>query len=452
MTSVRLLSHAALEIVHEGTRLLLDPWLFGTCYDRSWALLPEVPDTIEGLARPDFVAFSHAHSDHLHPPSVKALIERFGPDLAFLVPRQVVRVMARTLAGLGARNVREVPLLERVTLGPGLSISFHACRADDSAQIIRAGEYTLFNANDCRIEGALLRDLCRRAPAPTFYFGQFSPADGYPFCFDGLTETELRAAARGSMEQFVHQSRAFGARWSVPTASFVRFAHPENADINRFSYQPSEAVAACSHSAVAWYPGDGWSDTDGHMIDPRHRMAYEAARSLPPRVAPNHEPDADLDARVRAAADRRFADMCRVIPRPVLRRLRRVGFHLPDIGSAVTVDWPARRWEWHEGPPSVPYYRLSAQHFLRVVETDWGFSTLHIAARFRVYGWQQDQAAETFMPVSSLYALGYFSVPRWHYLRWSTLRILWQRRVELVDVLIRTVRGVVWSDTPVRRA
>ncbi len=452
MTSVRLLSHAALEVVHDGTRLLLDPWLFGTCYDCSWALLPDVPGAIERLARPDFVAFSHAHADHLHPPSVKALIERFGPDLAFLVPRQIVHVMTRTLTGLGARNVREVPLNETVTLGPGLSMSFHACRADDSAQIIRAGEYTFFNANDCRIEGALLRDLCRRAPAPTFYFGQFSLADGYPFCFDGLSEGDLRVAAHGFLEQFVRQSRAFGARWSVPTASFVRFAHAENADINRFAYQPAEVAAACTHSVASWYPGDGWSDTDGHMIDPRHRAAYEAAWSLPPRAAPDQDLEADLAARVRAAADRRFADMCRVIPHPVLRRLRRLGFYMPDIGSSVAVDWPARRWQWHEGPPSVPYYRVSAPHFLRVIERDWGFSTLHIAARFRVYGWQHDQAVETFMPVSSLYALGYFSVPRWHYLQSSTLQILWQRRVELVDVLLRAARGVVWSDTPVRRA
>ena len=398
------------------------------------------------------MAFSHAHADHLHPQSVTALIERFGPDLAFLVPRQVVHVMMRTLESLGARNVREVPLHETVTLGPGLSMSFHACRADDSAQIIRAGEYTFFNANDCRIEGALLKDLCRRAPAPTFYFGQFSLADGYPFCFDGLPEADLREAARGFLEQFVHQSRAFGARWSVPTASFVRFAHAENAAINRFGYQPAEAAAACNHSVATRYPGDGWSDTDGHMIDPRNRAAYEAARSLPPRAAANLEPDADLDARVRAAADRRFADMCRVIPHPVLRRLRRLGFYMHDTGSAVTVDWPARRWEWHEGPPAVPHYRLSTPHFLRVVETDWGLSTLHIAARFTVHGWQDDQAVETFMPVSSLYALGYFNVPRRHYLRASTLRILWQRRVELVDVLVRAARGVVWSDTPVRRA
>lgn len=452
MTSVHLLSHAALEVVHNDTRLLLDPWLFGTCYDRSWALLPEVPDVLARLAKPDFVAFSHAHADHLHPPSIKALIERFGPDLAFLVPRQVVHVMTRTLTSLGARNVREVPLNETVTLGPGLSISFHACRADDSAQIIRAGEYTFFNANDCRIEGALLEDLHRRVPAPTFYFGQFSLADGYPFCFDGIAEADLRVAARGFMEQFVNQSRTFGARWSVPTASFVRFAHAENAHINRFAYQPAEVAAACDHSVVTWYPGDGWSDTDGHTIDPRHQVAYEAARALPPAGTPTQEPDADRLARVRAAADGRFADMCRVIPHSVLRRLRRLGFHLHDTGSSVVVDWPARRWQWQEGPPSVPHYRLSTQHFLRVVESDWGFSTLHIAARFRVLGWQDDQAVETFMPASSLYALGYFSVPRWHYLRPSTLRILWQRRIELMDVLLRAARGVLWSGPPVRRA
>lgn len=452
MTSVRLVSHAALEIVHDGTRLLLDPWVLGTCYDRSWALLPEVPGLVGRLERPDVIAFSHAHSDHLHPPSVKALLARFGPDLTFLVPRQVVSVMGRTLTALGARTVREVPLQEPQVLGPGLSLSYHACRADDSAQIIRAGQHTIVNANDCRIEGALLRDLCRRAPAPTFYFGQFSLADGYPYCFEGLDDTDLRTAARSCLDQFVNQSRAFGARWSVPTASFVKLTHVENAAINRFSYGPEDAAAACDHAVAVWYPGDGWTDTDGHQCDPSHRDAYQAARALPPQTMAEHGDEPGLAERIHTAADHRFSDMCRAIPRPLLRRLRCLGFHLHDIGASVTIDWAARRWHWHTTPPTVPYYRLSARHFLRVVETDWGWSTLHIAARFRVHNWRDDPAVETFMPISTLYALGYFSVPRWHYLRGSSLQVAWRRRAELADVLMRAARGVLWSGRPVRRA
>ena len=287
---IRLLSHAALWIAHDGTRLLFDPWLEGTCYDGAWAPLPERPGLIAGLERPDMVGFSHAHADHFHVPSIIGLRERFGTNLPMMVPRQAVDVMSGVLRRLGFTDVRDAALNELHHVGPSLSLSFHACRADDSAQIIRAGGRVIVNANDCKLEGRLRDHLRRLAPTPDFYFGQFSFADGYPYCFEGLTPAELSAAVREPLEQFMSQAAAFGARWSVPSASFVRFAHADNTALNRHALTLDDVAREFRGALAIWYPGDGWSETTGFIQEPANREAYERACRVAqePADAPQH--------------------------------------------------------------------------------------------------------------------------------------------------------------------
>lgn len=449
---LRLLSHAALWIDSGDTRLLFDPWLQGTCYDGAWALVPDQPGLIAGLDRPDVVAFSHAHPDHFHLPSLLALRDRFGPGLPLVVPQQAVDIMAGVLRRLGFTDVREVALDRTHQLGPSLSVSFHACRADDSAQIIRAGGRVIVNANDCRLEGWVLAHMRRLAPSPDFYIGQFSFADGYPFCFDDLGPDELAAAVRAPLDQFRQQAAAFAPRWAIPAASFVRFATHDNHALNRLALTLDDVARDGGPAVTVLYPGDGWSDARGFLHEPAHRAAYDdacrAARA-PASVWPDDQvPPADA---VKAAANARLHDMCAVLPGWLRRRIGVIGFHMPDLDLAVVVHWAAGQWTWQQGEPDVPHYRLSAWHFRRVCEADWGWTTMHIGARFRARRWRQSHALSMFMPVSSLYAMRYFHQPWRHYLTPRVLQVLWARRFEIGDLAWRTARGAAWSDAPAPR-
>lgn len=451
---IRLLGHAALWVADGGTRLLFDPWLEGTCYDGAWAALPERPGVIATLDRPDFVGFSHAHADHFHVPSLRALRDRFGPGLPMLVPRQAVDIMSGVLRRIGFTDVRELALNRVHQLGPSLSISFHACRADDSAQIIRAGGRVIVNANDCKLEGRLLEQLRRLAPAADFYFGQFSFADGYPFCFEGLSPEDLAEAVRAPLDQFMRQATAFDARWAVPAASFVRFALADNCALNRLALTLDDVAAEGSGAVSIWYPGDGWGESTGFVHEPANRDAYErACRGMrqPPEALPLEPLTPPAGDVVKAAADARLRDMCAVLPGWVRRRMGILGFHMSDVSLAVVVDWGAGHWTWQEREPDLPHYRVSASHFLRVCQTDWGWTTLHIGARFTARRWRDSDAISMFMPVSSLYALRYFHQSWRHYLTPRVLGVLWARRHELADVAWRTMRGTAWSDAPASR-
>ena len=64
------LGHGALSVEAAGTRLLVDPWLLGSCYWRSWWHYPPTELRDDDLA-PDFVYLSHHHFDHFHYPSMR---------------------------------------------------------------------------------------------------------------------------------------------------------------------------------------------------------------------------------------------------------------------------------------------------------------------------------------------------------------------------------------------
>jgi hypothetical protein len=439
-----LIAHAAVLLEHGDTTVLVDPWLAGTCYAGAWALMPEPEDWIGRLSRPTAIVVSHEHPDHLHWPTLEALAARFGWDLPIVLPYTAVERAGPALAARGFSCVMALPLGRWRSLGPQVSVMAQSVRADDAVLIFRVGPYTVVDANDCQLEGRVLAWVARQAPSPDVYLGQFSIADGYPACLDGLSPEESEAARWGPWQRFWRQGTALGARHLIPAASFARFSHADNQGVNRLALGLDDiARAAAGDGRLAvLYPGDTWTP-DGVLADSCHRLRYERAledvrAGRAPLSAREPVPER---SELEAAAGERFADMLRAIPSPVRRRMGRLGFHLDDAGLGLLVDWPAGRVEWFSGVPPAPFLRLGAGYFAWVCRHRWGWADLHISARFTVHGWRDSPAVSTFLPVSILYGLGYLDLWRGGWLRPRILRALWARRAELLDVLARVRSG-----------
>lgn len=438
-----LLAHAAFWLEHRDTSVLVDPWLFDTCYDSAWALLPEPRDLIAQLPRPQWILYSHGHPDHFHPATLAALAARFGRDVPIVVPHLLSGRLTAALRAMGF-PVREAAAGRDVALGDDLAVRFYPVRADDSLQVFRTARHTLVNANDCQLEGRLLHRLAQLHHRPDFYFGQFSIADGYPFRLDGISADDARAAAAVPAERFRRQAEAFAARHAVPTASGFRFARADNRDMNRWNTTIDDvrAMLATLDTLTILYPGDGWSDDGGFVRDPAHRDAHaRAVAAMRDGSAPcaPREPTPERSA-IEAAAAERFGDMFARIPAALRRRMGVLGFQLDDAGCSATVDWGRAAVIWSDAPPNAPHYRLCAGHFVAVCRAPHGWSTLHVASRFSVHGWREGRAVQLFFPVSILYALGYFDYGLLAYLRPVALAAAWARRAELLDVLARLRR------------
>ena len=75
-TCIKFLSHASIYVESGEFKLLVDPWLIGSCYWRSWWNYPPVRKETYANIKPDAVYITHFHWDHWHGVSLKKLIEK----------------------------------------------------------------------------------------------------------------------------------------------------------------------------------------------------------------------------------------------------------------------------------------------------------------------------------------------------------------------------------------
>ena len=67
----KVLSHACLLIKSDDTSIIIDPWLLGSCYWRSWWNFPKAKFDVQEIEEVDAVLISHVHWDHWHGPTLR---------------------------------------------------------------------------------------------------------------------------------------------------------------------------------------------------------------------------------------------------------------------------------------------------------------------------------------------------------------------------------------------
>lgn len=289
-----IVGHAGLYVRAGGTDLLVDPWLFGSCYWRSWWHFPPIAEIDEEWLTPDYVYLSHHHFDHFHYPSLR----RIHREAEVLVPRFGVDVMRDELAGLGFHRVRELPHGAAKVLGDGLEVRAYQYGVDDSALVIRHGSTVVADLNDCKVRGGALRQIVRDVGPPTFMLKNYSAAQAYPGCYRAADPKDLELISRQSyLADFVQTARDLGPRYAVPFASMTCFLHPEtqarNADIvlPRHVAEYFERSPVPGTELVVMTPGDSWDEGRGFSRaegDPYEHFE-ETVNELAARVRPSIE-------------------------------------------------------------------------------------------------------------------------------------------------------------------
>jgi UDP-MurNAc hydroxylase len=228
-------------IEHSGKRLLLDPWIIGSAYWRSWWHFPESVPLNDEMLSADWIYLTHQHFDPFHYPSLR----KFRKDLAILIPRRPVPSMEEALADLGFTNVVSMPHGKTLVLEGGFSLtSYQGGWMDDSAIVIQCDGTTLINLNDCKLEDAVLDRIVRRHGPIDFVFRSHSFAQAYPECYTSPNEEDLTLRKKEDyFRDFINASRRCRARYAVPFASNVCFLHRETIDKNEDSVNPKMIAA-----------------------------------------------------------------------------------------------------------------------------------------------------------------------------------------------------------------
>lgn len=341
-----ILSHAGLLVESGGVSVVVDPWLVGSCYWRSWFNFPEPePALIDDLA-PDCIYITHLHWDHFHGPSLR----RFSRRTSVLVPRIPTTRMTRDLRYLGFSDVREIPHGGKVQLAPRFEL--HSFQFDpiatDSMAVFRDDDAVLLDANDCKCFGLSLRQVTRRFPRVDFALRSYSSASPFPYCVDGYEgDSQDRRTKEDYRDEFAAFANRVGARYAVPFASNHCFVHPQTRRFNGTAVMPDSVAASMASTAstkskhngddpecVVMPPGSFWSPEEGfHIRDFDYGSQMDYVEMLSRRYAGKLA--AQLEREASATGDftsfrEYFAAFMGALNWPLRRRLSRIFFVIDE--------------------------------------------------------------------------------------------------------------------------
>ena len=264
-------SHACIYVEDKGKSILIDPWLIGSSYWRSWWNFPEPDKALVDRLDPDYIYITHLHWDHFQGPSLRL----FPRDTKVLVPKMPTTRMVRDLNSLRFHNVDEIGHGQAMELWEGFTLTAYQFGPafTDSAIILSDGKTTIFDANDCKLFGLPLRQITKNHPSIDFTLRSHSSANPLPYCIEGYEEKFPEVRTKQSYaEEFTNFCLHVGSRYAIPHASNHCFLHRETVHFNDTATDPA---LVCDHynnkagglglesSCVVMAPGSSWDDTTG---------------------------------------------------------------------------------------------------------------------------------------------------------------------------------------------
>ena len=441
------IGHSCLRIETSGPTILVDPWLFGSCYWRSWWHYPTVAEPDPEVFEPDFVYLTHHHFDHFHFPSMRKVERRAH----VLVPTFGVPTLADEVRQLGFPEVMEVPHAQVVQLAPGVRVASYQYGADDSVFVVADGEHVLVDINDSKLRGRTLQRILDDFGRPTFVFKSYSFAQSYPIMYTADDPADLELVTRDTyLDNWVRVVDALEPRYGVPFGSMVAFLHPDSEGANEQLITPAEVVEAFAErrpgsvtEAVHMDPGDSWSSDTGFSrsgvdwyADREHNLE-ELAAQVAPKIADQTLEEKRLTLDYAAFADY-FHGFMHAFPPGVLRRV----LHRPVVFEVASSPLPYWVLDFSRGA----VYRLSAPppDTASIVTVNEGVladaiakhlvHVVHGSMRIRIHlrpGGVGDDLM--FWGLVVPWELGY--VPFHRNVRTRLAQVAWRRRAEALELL-----------------
>ncbi|HEU4778888.1 MAG TPA: MBL fold metallo-hydrolase [Steroidobacteraceae bacterium] len=349
VAEIKVLSHACMLARFGNTSIIIDPWLLGSCYWRSWWNFPEPQFDADEVRAVDAVVISHIHWDHWHGPTIKRLLK----DRPFIVADEPHRRSADDLRRIGVRDVTCVPHGGSVVVGDGVKLTLHqfGLWTSDTAIAIELGATKILNANDAKIAGLPLRRLLRRHGRFDFALRSHSSANARS-CFRVEGQSAVRDDAMHYARSFQLFMQAVQPRYAVPFASNHCYLHTDTESFNDLAVNPLRLRAQLEQlgglagpELVVMAPGSSWRANRGFELASTQAFENPAQYIADYRVNKSAALAANLaeEQRVEIASAvwHRLLSHLKRIPR-WRRRLGRIP------GCGIELYWPDGRQRWFE--------------------------------------------------------------------------------------------------------
>ncbi len=277
-TKVQFLSHASAIISTSKAKIIMDPWLIGSCYWRSWWNYPPVNRASLDNLNVDAIYITHVHWDHWHGPTLKKL---FSKDTLILTHDEPNKRSLNDLKSLGFKNIQtlrhgETFAIEDIKITPyqfGLFLN-------DSALVVETSNLKLLNANDCKIAGSSLRYIIKKHGPFDFALRSHSSANDR-VCYK-------LESGNFSLDEQEHYNRSFALFmnavkpiYAIPFASNHCHLHKDVYDLNYLINDPFKLQDFLNNNNLLEYSqlqimlsGDSWSSEDGFYINKSNQKYF----------------------------------------------------------------------------------------------------------------------------------------------------------------------------------
>ena len=111
----KILSHACMYVTHNNDSLLIDPWLIGSCYWRSWWNYPPVSKEVLSDLNPSAIYITHVHWDHWHGTTLKRFLNK---NIQIISHDEPNKRSLRDLKNFGFDNIKILKHAESLPIIP----------------------------------------------------------------------------------------------------------------------------------------------------------------------------------------------------------------------------------------------------------------------------------------------------------------------------------------------
>jgi UDP-MurNAc hydroxylase len=265
-TRLKVLGHACLVVQTASTKIIMDPWLVGSCYWRSWWNFPMVQIEDCDLSDIDAIFISHIHWDHWHGPTLK----RYFKGVPLYIADDPNPRSLRDLRSIGFEDVTVVSHGKSVCVGD-IEIWFFnfGLYLNDTCLVVRTPDVKVLNANDAKISGPPLSSIVRRFGKFDFALRSHSSANPR-VCYRVINGSQQPDDREHYLRSFKLFMDAVKPVYAIPFASNHCHLNFDVRHFNGYITNPYELEEYVSRFESDWrlqvmLPGCSWSLSDGFV-------------------------------------------------------------------------------------------------------------------------------------------------------------------------------------------
>ena len=401
---IKWVNHASYIFQYKNSRIIADPWLFGSSFNDGWDLLVETQFKVEEFKDITHIWFSHEHPDHFAPQVLSKIDEEIRKNITVLFQETTDKRVVNFCKKLSFK-VEELPPRTKFVIEDDFSITCGKMVGIDSWLLYETKGFKLLNINDCVINNKKVCESVKKTTGEVdVLMSQFSYANwkGNP------DDKEIRErSAREKLNRIKVQTEFFSPKYTIPFASFVYFSHDENKymndSINTISTAHEYINNNTDSESIVMYPGDIWnfeSKFNNEKSIKLYDKAYSQISNLNYRSLSATISDKEL-----LQASQKYLSGLSTNNSSLAMSLYR---YIPFFGAKnITIKLFDTKKYYHFGwskglipisnSGSDPDIEMSSESLLYVLSYPWGFGTLMVNGRFRSKDLVHSKSSRIFM-------------------------------------------------------